>query len=417
MNLSKTKNSYTLTTYSCFVGIFVQAIIANITAILFIPLMSLYNLSYKHLGILVAINFSSQILSDIVFGKKIDKLGYKKLVIPATLISFVGLLLFAATPILFKENIFIGLIISTIIFSSAAGLLEILLSPIVDSISKENSVGNTAMTLMHSFYAWGQVVTIIITTLFLFIFGYDNWQYIILFWSIVPIINFFMFKNAPFPDTSGEDNHSTNKLLFENKLFILCLLAILFGGASEVIMNQWTSTFLEKSLNIPKVSGDLIGMCGFAIMLGIGRLLHGALGEKFNIKTLLIKGSFFAFISYLIVALSSTNIINLVACIITGFFVSLLWPGTLIIASESFPKAGAWIFAMLAVAGDIGAATGPFLTGIVIDYNLLEIVSFGKIIATEELSLRFGILLASIFPLLCCLCHYKINKLSKKDKH
>ncbi|MGL4739441.1 MAG: MFS transporter [Sarcina sp.] len=411
--MTNTKLNYKLTTYSCFVGIFIQAIITNVTAILFVPMMSLYNLSYKHLGILIGINFFSQIVSDIVFGKKIDKLGYKKLVLPAVLVAFFGLILFAATPFIFKTHIFIGLVIATIIFASSSGLLEILLNPIVDSISKEENKNDTTMALMHSFYAWGQVATIIITTLFLFIFGYESWQLIILFWAIVPIINFFMFLNAKFPKTSGEDMHTTNKNLFKDKIFILCLLAIMFGGASEVIMNQWTSTFMENSLHLPKVTGDLIGMCGFAIMLGIGRTLYGVFGEKFNMQNVLVKGSLFAFITYLLVALSPLKSISIISCILTGFFVSLLWPGTLVITSELFPKAGAWIFAMLAVAGDIGAAFGPFVTGLAIDYNFLGIISFGAIIPSEELSIRFGLLLAGIFPLLCFLCHYKLKKFYK----
>ncbi|MGL5633524.1 MAG: MFS transporter [Sarcina sp.] len=408
--MTNTKSNYKLTTYSCFVGIFIQAIITNVTAILFVPMMSLYNLSYKHLGILIGVNFFAQIISDIVFGKKIDKLGYKKLVLPAVFIAFLGLILFALTPFIFKTHIFIGLLISTIIFASSSGLLEILLSPIIDSISKEESKNDTAMALMHSFYAWGQVATIIITTLFLFIFGYKSWQFIILFWSIVPLISFFMFVNSKFPKTSGEDMHTTNKVLFKNKIFILCLLAILFGGASEVIMNQWTSTFMENALHLPKITGDLIGMCGFAIMLGIGRTLYGIFGDKFNMQNVLVKGSFFAFITYLLVALSPLKSISIISCILTGFFASLLWPGTLVVTSELFPKAGAWIFAMLAVAGDIGASFGPLVTGILIDYNILEIISFGAIIPSEAVSIRLGLLFGAIFPFLCFLCHYKLKK-------
>lgn len=406
-------NKYKLTTISCFVGIFVQAIMTNLTAILFIPLMSLYGLTFIDLGILVGINFTAQVLIDIIFSGLIDKIAFKKLVLSANIFSFIGLVLFGLTPLLFKD-IFMGIIISTIIFSAASGLLEILLSPIINAIPNENK--GPAMSLMHSFYAWGQVLTIIVTTLFIFIFGKNYWQFIVLIWAIVPLINFFMFLNANFPDNVPEGKRQNIKDLILDPFCLIAFGAIFCGAATEIVMNQWSSTFMEKALLFPKVTGDLLGMCGFAVMMGIGRTLYGIYGEKVNINNILVLSSILAAVCYIIVAVSPYNVISLLACTLCGLFASLLWPGTLITTAHRFPLAGAWIFALLAAAGDIGAAFGSYITGLVVDKlsNIPIIVDVSGLmnISLEQGVLRLGILLGAIFPILAFICHIYLKKLS-----
>lgn len=409
--MNKKSKKFRLTTVSCFVGIFVQAIMTNITAILFIPLMSLYNFSFIHLGILIGVNFTVQVAVDIIFSGLIDKIGFKKLVLPANIFSFIGLVVFALTPLIFK-NIFLGILISTIIFSSASGLLEILLSPIINAIP--NNDKGPAMSLMHSFYAWGQVLTIIITTLFIYIFGKNYWQIIVIFWSFVPLVNFFMFLKAHFPDSIPEEKRQTIKDLLLDPFCLLAFGAIFCGAATELIMNQWSSTFMEKALLLPKVQGDLIGMCGFAIMMGIGRTIYGIIGGKININNILIKSSILSAICYIVVSISPFNSISLLACILCGLFASLLWPGTLITTANKFPLAGAWIFALLAAAGDVGAAIGPFFTGFIVD-NLGEnylIINISKIlnITLEQGALRAGILFGAIFPILATVFHIYLRK-------
>lgn len=396
--------SYKLTTVSCFVGIFVQAIITNLTAILFIPLMDLYGFNYAHLGILVAVNFSTQVASDIIFSSLIDKVGYKKLVLPSAVCAFIGLLLFGLSPYLF-DNIFVGILLATIIFSAASGLLEILLSPIINAIPGNDK--GPAMSLLHSFYAWGQVATIIITTLFIFIAGSHNWQIILYIWAAVPLINFLMFLKAPFPPSVPEEHRLEMRDLILKPFYLVALAAIFFGAGTEVVMNQWSSTFMEKALALPKVTGDLLGMCGFALMLGVGRMIYGLYGSKLNINKLLISGSGVAIFCYLIVALSPYNSLNLLACVLCGLASSLLWPGTLIVTSDKFPLAGAWMFAILAAAGDIGAAFGPWLTGEMVDTMLL--------VTSEQTAIRSGILLAVIFPLGAVICHIVLTKMGKKS--
>jgi len=402
---------YKLTVFSCFCGIFVQAIVSNLVAILFIPLMKIYNLDYVHLGMLVGINFISQVSSDIIFSRLIDKTGFKKLVLPAIALSFAGLLLFSLSPYLF-ENILTGLIIATIVFSMASGLLEVLLSPIVSAIPNDNK--GPAMSLMHSFYAWGQVVTIIFTTFLLFILGNNYWQLIVLLWCVIPVINFFMFLNAKFPPMVEEHSRLTMRDLIFKPFYMMALLAILFGGASEVIVNQWSSTFMEKGLRLPKFAGDLLGMCGFSVMLGLGRVIFGIWGSKMNLQKILMWSSLLAVVCYITIALSPIVSVNIIACMLCGLAVSLLWPGAIVMSAEKYPLAGGWMFAILAAAGDIGAAIGPWSTGMIIDFSknskIVAFISTFLNISTEQGAMRFALLLAGIFPLMCFFSHKILSK-------
>ncbi|MHB8961826.1 MAG: MFS transporter [Saccharofermentanales bacterium] len=407
---------YRLATFSCFVGIFTQAIITNLTAILFIPLMSLYGFSYIYLGILVGINFTTQVVADIIFSGLIDKIGFKKITTWTCLAAFGGLVLFGLTPTLFPGNEFTGFVISTIIFAFSCGLLEVVLSPIIDAIPNEDK--GPAMSLMHSFYAWGQVATIIITTLFIFFAGQTNWQLIAFFWSLVPLTAFFMFYKAAMPPNSDSKTRSRARDLFMHPFYILALAAILFGGATEVCMNQWASTFLDGALAVPKVVGDLLGMCGFAVMLGLGRVLHGAFGAKVSINRVLVISSGMAVLCYIVVALSPFNTLNIVACAVSGLFCSILWPGVLVVSSEKFPLAGAWMFAILAAAGDIGAAASPYLTGLITDISVHWRIT-GRIMELYDTSntsaaLRLGILASLVFPLATFILHIMITKLKKE---
>ncbi|MBE0699360.1 MAG: MFS transporter [Anaerolineaceae bacterium] len=405
--MQMTAKSYQLTTISCFVGIFCQAISSNITAILFIPLMTLYGLSYIHLGLLVGINFSTQVLVDIVASRLVDRFGFRVFVLPSDLLAVTGLVLFALSPVLFS-NVLVGLILSTIIFSAACGLQEVMLSPIVNAIP-HNEKG-PAMALMHSFYAWGQVATIVITTLFLFFFGIRSWQIIVVLWAIVPLVNFFMFLAAPFPGVVHEKVRLTMRDLLLRPYYLVALLAILGGAATELVMNQWSSTFTEKVLDLPKVTGDLLGMAGFAVLLGLGRVIYGRYGNKMNMNNVLVASAGAAVICYIIVALSPVHAISLAACAVCGLAASLLWPGTLVITAERYPLAGAWIFAILAAAGDVGAAAGPFVAGLVTDFTrgfpaaLDWAVAVG--LSPDQFAIRAAILLAAIFPALTMACHW-----------
>lgn len=410
-------NKYRLTTIACFLGIFSQAIVCSITAVLFIPLKTLYGLSYFHLGMLVGINFTAQVTVDLVFSGVIDKLGYRKLVLPACLIAFFGLILFALTPVLFS-NILLGLIISTIVFSSASGLLEIQLSPIVNAIPNEDK--GAAMSLMHSFYAWGQAATVVVTTLFVFAFGGKNWQIIVLLWSLVPLTTFYLFYRSLLPDVIPEEHRLGFKELIGRPFFIIALAAIFFGASTENAMVHWASSFAEKALDLPKITGDLFGMTLFAVMLGIGRMLYGKYGSLFNMSKVLILSSIFAFLCYFVTALSPSAYVSLIACGLAGLGSSLLWPGTLVISADRYPMAGAWMFAILAASGDVGAGFGPWLTGVVVDNSIGSeyIVKFANSLSVtnEQAAIRLGILAAAIFPIITLLCQVKLYYMIKKKK-
>jgi MFS family permease len=409
--LPMTVKSYRLTTISCFVGIFCQAICSNITAILFIPLMTLYGLSYIDLGLLVGINFTTQVLVDIITSRLVDRFGFRVFVLLSDLLAVTGLVLFALSPVLFS-NVLVGLIFSTIIFSVSCGLQEVMLSPIINAIPNDEK--GPAMALMHSFYAWGQVTMIVITTLLLFFFGIRSWQIIVSIWAIMPLVNFFMFLSAPFPGVVHESQRLTMRDLIFRPYYLIALLAILGGAATELVMNQWSSTFTEKVLELPKVTGDLLGMCGFAVMLGLGRLIYGRYGNKMNMNNVLIASAGAAAACYIVVAVSPVHAISLVACAVCGLAASLLWPGTLVITAEKYPLAGAWIFAILAAAGDVGAAVGPFAAGVVTDFTRSFPVAINWAatvgLTPDQFALRAAILLAALFPGLTMVCHWFLRR-------
>ena len=417
--MSKT---YRLTTVSCFIGIFVQAIICNLTPILFIPMMDMYHLSFGDLGVLAGVNFIAQVVADILFSGMLDKKGLRFFVMPTCLIACFGLVLFAMAPVLFPRHIMAGLLIATIISAMSSGLLEVTLSPLVDAIPSDSK--GAAMSLMHSFYAWGQAVTIIVTTLCLFAFGNEHWQWIVLGWAVVPMVCFFLFLRSPFPPMAPVEQTQGMRQLVFRPFYIVALLAILFGAASELIMNQWASAFMERGLSLPKVVGDLIGMCGFALMMGCGRTMFGVWGKKWDMHKALVLCSAAAVVCYILVALSPWPALNIIACVISGFTVCLLWPGTLVVSSERYPKAGAWLFAILAAAGDIGASFGSWVAGIVVDNSagswMVNTIQTLIGTTTEQATIRLGILVGAVFASCALICHLVLlrmrDKKSEKQK-
>lgn len=402
---------YRLTTVSCYVGIFNQAIISNLTAVLFVPLMILYGLSYIHLGILVAINFSAQVASDLILSRLVDRFRFRTFVLLACIGSSVGLMLFAFSPWIFK-NVFTGIVISTVIFAASAGMLEVLMSPVMNAIPNDHK--GTAMSLMHSFYAWGQVATILVTTLFLYALGLKSWYIIVFFWAMVPSVNFFMFLKAPFPDNAPESHRKTLREMLKKPFFVLIIIAIFFGAATELVMGQFASSFMEKAMLLPKLTGDMIGVAGYAVMMGIGRIIFSRNAHSVSIHTALIGCSALGVVCYLITALSPFLWLTVLSCILCGLASSMLWPGVIIIAGDHYPLAGTWIFALLAASGDIGASFGPWVTSVVIENSLTRnIMGFFTEyyqITTEQAAIRIGILFAVIFPVIALFIHLFLRR-------
>jgi fucose permease len=395
--------SYKSTAAACYVGNFVQATVINLTPILFIPLREAFGFSYEQLGFLIFINFFTQVLVDIGFSTLVDRYGFRRFVVAAHALTVIGFGLFALAPALFSDP-YTGFVIATIIFSGSGGLLELLLSPIVNAIPTDEKAA--AMSVLHSFYAWGQVTVVLLTTLFLFAFGKSAWMWVMVLWTLPAIFNFFYFQRVPLGPAVPEEHRQGMRQLILNPFFVVAFFTIMLGAAAEICISQWTSAFMEKGLDLPKVVGDIAGMSMFGFTLGVGRLLYGTYGKRVNVNQVMISGAALAVVCYLVVALSTVSLLSLAACAACGFMVSLLWPGTLVIAAERFPLAGAWLFAILAAGGDIGAAAGPWLMSVVTEHapRLAFFQALGAGLSSEQLGLRLGMLLGALFPLGAVAC-------------
>ena len=413
------KKSYKFTRIGSFSAIFMQAITANLTPILFVPIMDIYGLGFEHLGLLVLINFGAQVLADVLFAGIIDKVGYKKIVFPATILTFLGLLFFAVTPYIFGDEIFIGMVIATVISASAAGILEISLSPLISSINSDTK--SSSMGLLHSFYSWGIIAVILISTALLYFIGKDNWNYIVFFWLISPVVTFVLYSFSKFPKTECVEGHTKfSKKVLLSKYMVVALIAIFCGGGSELAMNQFVSGFMERGLLLPKIYGDIFGAAGFAVMMVIGRIIYGKYGEKINLSKVLIATSFMAFVTYLFAGFLQNEIFVIISCALTGFAISFMWPGTVVLASSRFVKSGAWIFAVLAISGDFGAGISSYVMGFLIDFGgnigaVESIESFYQV-STAQASMKFALIVMSILPLISALCHISLYKMDKKLK-
>lgn len=378
-----------------------QAIYANMTALLMVPFMSLYGLTLGQMGILVGINFGTQILADVLLTFIIDKVKYKNLVYIANLLGFIGMVLYCMSPKIMPSNIFVPMVLSTIVFSFASGMLEVVLSPIVDTIPDTFKNKKAAMSLLHSFYAWWQAVSIVFIALCLNNFGAENWMYIIGALAVVPVLNTIQFIPVKIVEQrSTESKGQSSFKVAKSPIYILCCIAIIVGAGVEIIMNQYVSTFCELNLGVSKLMSDMIGMLLFAVMLGAGRLIFGFFGHKINLNMVLIVSCFLAFIAYLLIGLEINTILSLVLCILVGLFSSMCWPGVISIAGEAFPKAGAWIFSTLAVFGDVGASMFGAIAGNIAD----------------KLSLSKMFLIIACLPCLCMICHIAIYALIKRKK-
>ncbi len=393
--------SYRSTIIACYTAYFIGALVINLTPVLFIPLKFLYHLSYTQFGLLLAINFVTQIVADIAFSWPTDRYGYRPFVVLAPLLTIIGYLVFGCAPF-FLDNPFPGFVIGTIIFSATGGLLELLLSAIINGIPGDQKA--TLMSVLHSFYAWGQLAVILLTTVAIYFLGAENWQWIVAAWAVLPLVNFFQFIFCKLPPQVPQGERQGASCLLRDKGFYVVIAIIAFSGMSENSMVLWTSAFLERAVSLPKIIGDTFGMCLFAALLGAGRLLYGIFGEKYDIWKLMVWGTILSVGCYLLAALGGAPIISLIGCVVCGLGVSLLWPGAIVLAGRRFPLAGAWLYAMLAAGGDIGASIGPYVFGIIADHAgtqswLQRLVEFTGL-SEEQFGLRAGLLFSTIFPLI-----------------
>ncbi len=373
----------------------------SLPPLLFASLREMYGISYTLLGTLVLTNFCTQLIVDLIFTAFSKYFNVKKVVRIMPLITSAGLLIYALSPTLFPSNVYIGLLIGTILFSVSAGLSEVLLSPVIAAIPSDNPQKD--MSLLHSLYAFGVFTVVVISTLFLRFFGTRNWMYLTVFWAILPVIAAVLFMLSPMPDMDVSSPEEGTKGTKRRTLALaICVGSIFFGSCAENTMSNWISTFMKNSLHIDKTIGDILGMAMFAILLGIARIAYAKYGK--NIMKVLLVGMVGATVCYISIGLTSNVIIAFIACILTGLFTSMLWPGTLIMMEENLPGLGVAAYALMAASGDLGASFAPQLLGIVVDSvsasEFATEMSMKLSITTEQIGLRAGMLVTSIFPII-----------------
>ncbi len=408
---------YTVLKLACYTSSITMSAVCNISPILFITFHSLYGISYSLLGLLVLINFITQLGIDLLFSFFSHKFNIPLVVKSIPFIAILGIVLYAFLPLIFTGYEYLGLCIGTIIFSAAAGLGEVLISPVIAAIPAKDP--DREMSKLHSIYAWGVVGVIILSTLFLLKFGNTNWYYLPLIFAIIPLISAILYLNSKIPPMETPEKVSTTLSFFKSKTLWLCVFAIFCGGAAEVTMSQWSSGFLEKALGIEKVWGDIFGVALFGLMLALGRTLYAKIGK--NVERVLIFGFIGAIGCYFICALTNINILGLFACAFTGFCTSMLWPGNLVVAANHFSKSSVFIYALMAAGGDLGASLGPQLVGVLTDFTIANptLISFADNLGLtpEQLGLKIGILFAALFSVLGVILTLKLCKKGKTTQN
>ncbi len=391
---------YNTLKYACYTSNISMSAVGNLSPILFITFRSTYGISYSLLGLLVLINFVTQLTIDLIFSFFSHKFNIPKTLKVMPLLAVAGFIIYGFAPFVFPNNVYLGLALGTIVFSASSGLNEVLLSPVIAAIPSKNP--EREMSKLHSIYAWGVVGVIVFCTLFLLAFGHSYWQVLPFALTLVPLSSFLLFQKSQIPHMQTPERTSGAVRFLKNKMVWLCVTAIFLGGASELCMAQWCSGYLEKAMGIPKVWGDLFGAALFAAALGFGRTLYAKYGK--NITTFLFTGCIGATLCYLVAAICEMPVIGLIACGATGLCVSMLWPGTLIVAEKFFPTGGVLIFALMAAGGDLGASVGPQLVGIVTDAVIaspkaLELAT-ALSLTPDKLGMKLGMLVGMLFPLM-----------------
>ena len=378
------KNGYNKTIISCFVGYIVQAIINNFIPLLFLTFQDSYGISLGKITLLVTFNFGAQLVVDILAIGFVDKIGYRASMIIAHVFAAAGLVSLTILPELFAEP-FVGLLLSVMIYAVGGGLLEVLVSPVVEACPTDNK--EKAMSLLHSFYCWGHVGVVLLSTLFFYLCGIENWKIMAVIWAVVPLMNAVAFAKVPMTQLLEDgDKGLSLKELASMKMFWVLMLMMLCAGASEQAVSQWASALAEKGFGISKTIGDLIGPMAFAILMGSSRAYYGKFGDKINLEKFMIGSSILCMSSYLLISLIPIPALGLLGCALCGLSVGIMWPGTFSVASAAMPRGGTAMFALLALAGDMGCSSGPTFVGFVSG-------ALGD-------NLKMGVLAAIIFPAL-----------------
>lgn len=352
--------NYRKTKTACYLGFVTQAIAANFAPLLFLKFHNDYNISLGNIALISTCFFFTQLLVDLFCAKFVDKIGYRICIVASEVCSAAGLIGLAFLPDILP-NPFTGILCSVIVYAIGSGLIEVLGSPIVEACPFENK--EATMSLLHSFYCWGAVGTILISTLFFLLFGMDSWKWLAVLWALIPTCNIYNFATCPIEHLVEEGNGMSIRELFQKPLFWISVCLMICSGASELAMAQWASAYAEAALGLSKAIGDLTGPCMFAVTMGISRVIFGKYGDRIDLMKFMTGSGILCVVCYLLTSLSSNPLIGLIGCIVCGFSVGIMWPGTISISSKKFPLGGTAMFALLAMAGDLGGSIGPGIVG------------------------------------------------------
>lgn len=378
------KNGYNKTVYACFIGYIVQAIVNNFVPLLFLTFQKSYGIPLAKITMLVTVNFVLQLLVDLVAIGFVDKIGYRASMLIAHGFAAVGLASLTVLPELFADP-FMGLLLAVMIYAMGGGLLEVLVSPVMEACPTDNK--EKAMSLLHSFYCWGHVGVVLCSTIFFKVFGVGSWKILALVWAVIPVMNGMLLAKAPIASLTSEDEKGlTIKELFSKKVFWILMLMMVCAGACEQSVSQWASTFAETGLGVSKTVGDLAGPMAFAALMGSSRAFYGKFGDRINLEQFMVYSGILCILSYLCISLIPIPALGLAGCGLCGLSVGILWPATFSMAAATVKGGGTAMFALMALAGDLGCSGGPTLVGMVSS-------RFGD-------NLKMGILAALIFPLL-----------------
>lgn len=389
--------NYQKTLRACYLGYVTQAICANFAPLLFLTFQKSYNISLGKIALIPTAFFLTQLVIDLAATKFVDRIGYRTCVVASHILSTLGLVMLAFLPDLLPVP-FWGILLSVMVYAVSSGLIEVLISPIVEACPFENKAGS--MSLLHSFYCWGMVAVVLGSTLFFALFGLENWRILTLLWAMVPFCNVFNFLTCPIERlVENGEGMRTGKLL-RLPLFWLLILLMVCSGASENAMTQWASAFAEASIGVPKAVGDLAGPCLFAVLMGASRVLCARMSQKVNLGKMMLVCGFLCIGCYLLASLSNVPVLGLAGCGLCGFSVGIMWPGTLSLSARACPKGGTAMFAFLALAGDLGGTIGP--------------MSVGGVSGLANGDLKKGLLVATAFPIALVL---GLIVLQRKSRH
>ncbi len=394
------KNNYKKTMIACYLGFVTQAISANFAPLLFLMFHKTYSIPLGKIALISTVFFFTQLLVDVFCAKFVDRIGYRKSIVTSEICSAAGLLGLAFLPEI-CEDAFVGIIISVFIYAIGSGLIEVLCSPVVEACPFENK--DSVMSLLHSFYCWGSVGVIILSTLFFTIFGIEHWKWLACIWALLPLYNVYNFLTCPIENLVEDGNAMGIRGLLKVPMFWIAIILMVCAGASELSMAQWASAYVEAAIGLPKTIGDLAGPCMFAVMMGISRVIYGKCGEKINLMIFMLFSGVLCLACYLMAAMSQEPIIGLIGCVVCGFSVGIMWPGTISISSKRLPMGGTAMFALLAMAGDLGGAVGPSLVG--------------NVTQSANDNLQVGMFAGCVFPLILIISLVVMKMMQQKKNY